>query len=205
MNRKKDIDVKKNDDAFDEEHWLNLARKGEESGWAELHKHYYHKLWRTVNQIVKDEKVAEDLVQESFMKAYRTLNKFRGQSTFSTWIYRISVNQALDYLRKHNRRRKYLGLFPVKEDEDSLEHELVDTHTGFDAATGGETMQTIKKAFEQLPEDQRTVVELRLVQGFSTEETAKIIGCARGTVLSRLYYACQKLKKVLKGVRDELK
>lgn len=189
---------------FVEAHWVDLARKGDPAGWERLHQQYYQRLWRSVNQILQDRALAEDVVQEAFLKAYRTIHRFEGKSSFSTWIYRIATNQALDTLRKRNRRRKRLGLFPLQEKEDDPVHEIVHEEDSFREAVRADHREALRKAMAELPAKQRAVVDLRLVQGFSTDETAKILKCQRGTVLSRLYYSCQKLKKALEKTYEEL-
>lgn len=189
---------------FDESHALELARAGNPEGWELLHAHYYRGIWAAVNQILHDDALSEDVVQEAFLKAYRKLNRFRGQSKFSTWLYRIAVNQAYDTVRKSGRRQKWLGLFPLQNDEDEPETEAIDPRTGADEAQRRDLNQRIHQAMNSLNPEQRAVVELRLIQGFSTDETARMLGCKKGTVLSRLYYSCQKLKSLLEDEYDEL-
>lgn len=197
------MDVQKKDDEFQEKEWIALAKSGDEAGWAELHRNYYKGLWSAVNQLVQDPALAEDIVQDAFLKAYRKIDTFKEQSKFSTWIYRIAMNQAYDVLRKLGRQKQKLGLFPLQEDEEKNPHEAIDTHDGSKEAHLTDQKAIIKAALDTLPPDHRAVVDLRLVQGFSTEETAKILKCKRGTVLSRLFYSCQKLKKHLETKYDE--
>ncbi|MEO0453437.1 MAG: sigma-70 family RNA polymerase sigma factor [Verrucomicrobiota bacterium] len=189
---------------FDETYALQLARAGKKEGWELLHAHYYRGIWAAVKQIVHDDNLAEDVVQEAFLKAFRKLHLFRGKSKFSTWLYRIACNQAYDVMRKAGRRQKWLGLFPLISDDEETEIEAVDPHTAADEAQGQDLQKRITWAIDQLNQEQRAVVELRLIQGFSTEETAKMLGCKKGTVLSRLYYSCQKLKSLLGEEYDEL-
>ncbi len=190
--------------AFDETQALSLARAGKHEGWELLHAHYYRGIWAAVNQILHDDSLSEDVVQEAFVKAHKKLNRFRGQSKFSTWLYRIAVNQAYDTVRKSGRRQKWLGLFPIQNDDEDREIEAVEHRTGADEVQNRDLNKRIHLAMESLNPDQRAVVELRLIQGFSTEETAKMLGCKKGTVLSRLYYSCQKLQSLLEDEYDEL-
>jgi len=187
-----------------EANWVALAMAGDQEGWAQLHKLYYQGLWNAVNQILQDEKLSEDVVQEAFLKAFRQIQRFRGDSRFSTWIYRIAINQAYDTLRKRNRRSKWLGLFPIQENEEENPIEMVVSETSATAAERSDQREMLLRALDSLPADHRAVVELRLVQGFSTEETARILKVKKGTVLSRLFYSCQKLKKLLKETYEEL-
>lgn len=169
-----------------------------------LHQQYYRGLWSAVYPVVRDNALAEDVVQEAFLKAYKKISRFKGDSKFGTWIYRIAMNQAYDVMRKQQRRQKRLGLFPLQQDEEQEPLEAVDEFTGADAAHAGDLRKAILAALDQLNPEQRSVVELRLIQGFSTEETAKILKCKKGTVLSRLYYSCQKLKELLGDRYEEL-
>jgi RNA polymerase sigma-70 factor (ECF subfamily) len=197
------VDAEEHDEAA-EARWVALARQGDSAGWAALHRLYYRGLWGAVNQIVLDEKLAEDVVQEAFIKAYRKIRRFRGDARFSTWIYRIAINQAYDTLRKRSRREKWLGLFPLSQDEEESPKEYIVEETSATAAFRGDQQEAISRALQTLSPEHRAVVELRLIQGFSTEETARILKVKKGTVLSRLFYSCQKMKKLLKKTYEEL-
>jgi RNA polymerase sigma-70 factor (ECF subfamily) len=198
------MSVQKTVTTFKEAEALKLVREGSAEGWEMLHQQYYRGLWAAVYQVVHDDAMAEDVVQEAFLKAFKKISTFKGDSKFSTWIYRIAMNQAYDTIRKTQRRKKRLGLFPLQNTEEDTPHEAVDERTGADAAHEGDLRVAIYQALDSLNPEQRGVVELRLIQGFSTEETAKILGCKKGTVLSRLYYSCQKLKELLGDRYEEL-
>jgi len=198
------MSVEKEVTTFKENEALKLVREGRAEGWEMLHQQYYRGLWAAVYQVVRDAELAEDVVQEAFLKAYTKFKRFKGDSKFSTWMYRIAMNQAYDTVRKSHRRQKRLGLFPLQTDEETDPVEAVDSRTGADAAHSGDLRKAIISALETLNPEQRAVVELRLIQGFSTEETARILKCKKGTVLSRLYYACQKLKEQLGDRYEEL-
>ncbi|MDZ4788428.1 MAG: RNA polymerase sigma factor [Blastochloris sp.] len=204
------MDVSKEVVIFSEPQWLLAARSLDTDGlqkeraWETLHQHYYKPLWSAVNHILQDESLTEDVVQEAFVKAFRSFDRFQGNSKVSTWLYRITINHCYDALRKRSRRQKWLGLFPLQDDEESQPHEAIDTQTGAHAAEHRDRHAIIQKALEKLSPDQRAVVELRLIQGLSTEETAQILRIQKGTVLSRLFYSCQKLKKLLQENYEEL-
>ncbi|MEM6822870.1 MAG: sigma-70 family RNA polymerase sigma factor [Verrucomicrobiota bacterium] len=191
------MDVQNKVTPFKEAEALKLIRDGRAEGWEMLHQQYYHGLWSAVHQVVRDDALAEDVVQEAFLKAYKKFKRFKGKSKFSTWMYRIAMNQAYDTIRKIQRRQKRLGLFPLQQNEEDTPIEGVDERTGADAAHHGDLRDALNTALKSLNPEQRAVVELRLIQGFSTEETARILRCKKGTVLSRLYYSCQKLKQLL--------
>lgn len=202
MNRPPANDVQTPGTGEDPDAWVALAKAGDQRGWAHLHRHYYAGLWSTVHQIIRDEQLAEDIVQDTFLKAFRQIRHFRGDSKFSTWLYRIAVNQAYDVARKRARRQKWLGLFPLKEAEDNSELEPATHETSATELARADLRQALDQALATLPEEHRAVVHLRLVQGFSTEETARILRLKKGTVLSRLFYSCQKLKKLLKDAHE---
>jgi RNA polymerase sigma-70 factor (ECF subfamily) len=202
VNREPLPNVEDSGETQDDQRWVSLAMSGDPRGWEHLHRQYYGGLWGTVQQIIQDEKLAEDVVQETFLKAFRQIHRFRGDSKFSTWIYRIAVNQAYDTIRKRNRRQKWLGLFPLKQTEDEPEHEWVVTETSATEAERSDLRDALVKAMGSLSEEHRAVVDLRLVQGFSTEETARILKLKKGTVLSRLFNSCQKLKKLLRETHE---
>jgi RNA polymerase sigma-70 factor, ECF subfamily len=204
------MDVQKEDTSFPDEQWLSAARstgtsaQQREQAWETLHRYYYKPLWSAVNQMLQDEMLTEDVVQEAFIKAYRSFDRFKGDSKVSTWLYRIALNQCYDTLRKRSRRQKWLGLFPLQDDEESQPHEAIDERTGDLNLQDKDRKMQIKEALDKLTPEQRAVVELRLIQGFSTEETASMLKVQKGTVLSRLFYSCQKLKKHLNKSYEEL-
>jgi RNA polymerase sigma-70 factor (ECF subfamily) len=190
-------------DSGQEREWVAMARRGEAAGWEQLHRNYYAGMKSLALRVVQDDALAEDVVQEAFIKAFRTLEKFRGESKFSTWLYRVALNQAYDTARKRQRRQKWLGLFPVTNEDEPV-YEAVDETDASRLAQHRDLGAALKRALGKLNEEQRAVVELRLIQGFSTDETARILKCKRGTVLSRLYYSCQKLKTLLEKEHEEL-
>jgi RNA polymerase sigma-70 factor (ECF subfamily) len=192
----------------DDAYWVQQAREGRMQAWAELHKRYYAKLCGTVVQLLgKDSSMVEDVVQEAFIKAYNQIGKFRGESKFSTWIYRIAVNLALDVARKQTRRQRWhatLHFFGNEEGQEESPIERVAAPEQELSSTEREELgKRLRDEMDRLSPEHRAVVELRLVQELSTEETAKILGCQKGTVLSRLFYACKKLKKALKDHENE--
>jgi RNA polymerase sigma-70 factor (ECF subfamily) len=201
------MDVEPQNPEPPESHWIDLARAGYDEGWRELHRRYYSGLWHAAHQVLRDEALAEDVVQEAFIKAHRQIRRFRGDAKFSTWIYRITQNQALDTLRKQQRRGKWLGLFPLGGDDAEDGVPAIDAvdqgRTAAQDAALGDDRTALARALDTLSPDHRAVVELRLIQGFSTEETARILKLKKGTVLSRLFYSCQKLKKHLEPTYHE--
>ncbi len=156
---------------------------------------YQHKVLGLISRFVKDSHEAEDVTQEAFLKAYRALPSFRGDSAFYTWLYRIAVNTAKNYLVSRGRR-------PPSTDVDMDDAELVDdTSTLRDVETPDATMEKedlqriINQAIEDLPEELRTAFTLREFSGLSYEDIMEIMDCPVGTVRSRIFRAREAIDK----------
>jgi RNA polymerase sigma-70 factor (ECF subfamily) len=157
---------------------------------------------RLVSQIVHSREDAEDIVQESFVKAYASLGSFRQQSSFYTWLYRIAFNLAIDWKRRAARRGgdKYeLGDI----DQGKVTAAVPQAETPSDQIYRKEQSKLISAALEQLSEEHRSVIVLREVDGLSYEEIAKVTSSSIGTVMSRLHYARKKLQVALQELRPE--
>ncbi len=172
---------------------LQRLRAGEEAAWGELHREHYPRLWSSVQRILNNPTMADDVVQEAFIKAHRDIRHFEGNSQLGTWLYRIAVNQALDTIRKKQRTERWLSfLSPVNEGEDKPA--MPEGQVASVASTGLENLElreTIFAAMAELSVEHRAVVQLRLVDEMSLEETAQLLRCKPGTVNSRLHYACE--------------
>ncbi len=183
---------------------LRRLRAGEESAWGELHREHYPRLWSSVQRILNNPTLADDVVQEAFIKAHRDIGRFAGQSQLGTWLYRIAINQALDTVRKTQRTGRWLSFFsPVAaegENQPAIPEGRVDpiASLGLEHA---ELRETIFEAMAELSAEHRAVVQLRLVDELSLEESAKLLRCRPGTVNSRLHYACEHLRRKLARVK----
>jgi len=179
--------------------FLQRLRSGEEAAWGELHRDHYPRLWSSVQRILNNPTMADDVVQEAFIKAHRDIRRFEGQSQIGTWLYRIAINQALDTVRKKQRTERWLTfLAPVTEDEN--QPCMPEGEVPSAASTGLENAdlrQSILIAMNDLSVEHRAVVQLRLIDELSLEETAQLLRCKPGTVNSRLHYACEHLRRKL--------
>src|SRR5271154_5304309 len=145
--------------------YLQRLRAGEESAWGELHRDHYARLWSSVQRILNNPTMADDVVQEAFIKAHRDIKRFEGHSQLGTWLYRIAVNQALDTIRKKQRTERWLSfLSPLSDDEN---HPAMPEGKVAAVASLGlenkELRETIFEAMGELSAEHRAVVQLRLV------------------------------------------
>ena len=169
---------------------VERAQRGDKRAFELLVMKYQRKLGRLLSRMVRDPGEVEDVTQEAFIKAYRALPNFRGESAFYTWLYRIAINTAKNYLVALGRRA------PTSTEFDHEEAESCEEAGGLrDAATpegellGREIAQTVNKAMDALPEDLRTAISLREIEGLSYEEIANVMNCPIGTVRSRIFRA----------------
>ncbi len=158
---------------------------------------YQHKILGLVSRYVRDTSEVQDVTQEAFIKAYRALPRFRGDSAFYTWLYRIAINTAKNYLMAKSRRPP--GSDIDLEDAEYFESAtaLKDIETPENQLFGEELKTVVNKAISQLPEDLRTAVTLREFDGLSYEEIADVMGCPVGTVRSRIFRAREAIDKQL--------
>ncbi|MCX8018821.1 MAG: RNA polymerase sigma factor RpoE, partial [Rhodocyclaceae bacterium] len=151
---------------------------------------YQRKLLRLVMRLVRDPAEAEDIAQETFIKAYRALPNFRGESAFYTWLYRIGVNMAKNWLMAHGRRMPTLSEIGEAEEEGGEPPDgLRDEETPDRLLMSKQIGETINAAMEALPEELRTAITLREIEGLSYEEIAQVMDCPIGTVRSRIFRA----------------
>jgi RNA polymerase sigma-70 factor (ECF subfamily) len=177
---------------------VRSARRGDLTAYDELVKRYQERIYATIYHMTSNHEDANDLAQESFVKAFQALNSFKGGSTFYTWLYRIAVNKTINFL-KQRKKRQHMSLnalgFNAEHDPDLVA--LISDKTPFRAAGLSELQNFLNEALLKLSEPHRMVVVLHDVQGQSHEEIAEIIGCNIGTVRSRLFYARQQLQGYL--------
>ncbi len=187
--------------------FLQRLSAGDESAWGTLHRDHYARLWSSVQRILNNPTLTDDVVQETFIKAHRDIKRFEGHAQLGTWLYRIAVNQALDTIRKKQRTERWLSfLAPVSEDENQTI--MPEGHVPPMVSSGlenAELRDTIFEAMAELSAEHRAVVQLRLVDEMSLEETAQLLRCRPGTVNSRLHYACEHLRRKLSRLKTSTK
>ncbi|HSI43834.1 MAG TPA: RNA polymerase sigma factor RpoE [Methylotenera sp.] len=179
------------------------AQRGDKRAFGMLVDKYQRKLGRLLSRMIRDQAEIEDVVQESFIKAYRALPNFRGDSAFYTWLYRIGINTAKNYLVSIGRRPTVSTDIEI-EDAENFEdgNELRTMETPESALMTKEIAQTVNDTVAGLPEELRTAITLRELEGLSYEEIAVIMNCPIGTVRSRIFRARETIAAKLKPLLD---
>jgi RNA polymerase sigma-70 factor (ECF subfamily) len=181
-----------------DEELLAESRQGKLAAFQELVEKYQRRMFAVAYGILSNREDALDAVQEALIKAYRSLPDFKGESSFYTWLYRITVNAAIDIARKAGRHEEVefreeldvdeeKGDFPIAPVSENPAERLVRKELG----------ELIERAILSLPVDQRTAIVLREMEGLSYKEIAEIMKCSEGTVMSRLHYGRKKLQELL--------
>jgi RNA polymerase sigma-70 factor (ECF subfamily) len=188
------------------DHQLVLrVQKGDKRAFDLLVLKYQYKLQAIVSRFVRDTDEVADVTQEAFIKAYRALPKFRGDSQFYTWLYRIAINTAKNYLVSKSRRPSSTDIDVADAEQFADNEKLIDDTSPEDFIMTQELSQVIKDSLSQLPEDLRTALTLREFEGMSYEEIADVMGCPVGTVRSRIFRAREFIDKHVLGESDENK
>ncbi|HEX2944620.1 MAG TPA: sigma-70 family RNA polymerase sigma factor [Clostridia bacterium] len=191
--------------SHNEQHLLERSKAGDAAAFEELIEAYQKKIFNLAYRIVGNYDDAADLAQEAMIRIFRSIANFREQSSFSTWVYRITTNVCLDEIRrKKNTRVLSLDEEIHVEDGEVKRQIMSDEPQPDEVAEREELRSLIDSAIKSLPEDQRLVLTLRDLQGLSYEEISKILDCPVGTVKSRINRARQALKNVLYDKRELL-
>ncbi|MFZ1181080.1 MAG: RNA polymerase sigma factor RpoE [Herbaspirillum sp.] len=182
---------------------VERVQRGDKKAFELLVVKYQRKLMRLISRLIRDQAEAEDVVQEAFIKAYRALSQFRGDAAFYTWLYRIGINTAKNYLVTVNRRAPTSTESDAEEAEtfDDAEH-LRDINTPESMLATKQIAQTVNAAMDALPEELRTAITLREIEGLSYEEIADVMGCPIGTVRSRIFRAREAIAEKLRPLLD---
>lgn len=173
------------------------VQQGDKSAFDLLVIKYQYKIVQLVNRYVKDPSEAQDVAQESFIKAYRAIGNFRGDSAFYTWLYRIAINTAKNYLVARARRSSDYEIDIDDAEQIQNAPELKGMDTPEQHLLNEEILETIKSAIEKLPEEMRIAITLREFEGMSYEEIAEAMDCPVGTVRSRIFRAREAIDNKL--------
>ncbi|MBE7448841.1 MAG: sigma-70 family RNA polymerase sigma factor [Kofleriaceae bacterium] len=193
--------------APDDRELVVRAQKGDRDAFRVLFERYSRRAYSLAFGIVRHADDALDVVQDAFIKAHRHLDKFEGQASFYTWLYRIVMNLAIDHLRKHRRQR--VVDFPDAGEtldegalgEDSLIPRIIGGNPGR-ALLDREIRDRIAQALDELSDNHRAVLVMRELEGLSYEEMAQAMGCSKGTIMSRLFHARRNMQKRLLDLYD---
>ena len=174
---------------------VKRVQKGDKGAFDLLVLKYQHKIVNLVMRYVRDPEQALDITQEAFIKAYRALPKFRGDSAFYTWMYRIAVNTAKNHLAAQRRRPMNIELDLQDPEQYDLHSRLKETDTPEGVTISRELQDAVETAIAALPDDLRTAIILRELEGMSYEEIAQTMDCPVGTVRSRIFRARDAIGK----------
>ncbi len=190
----------RNADCRDDSELIRASLAGGDDAFRELIERHQDRLFKLLERYARDAVEAEDLAQEVFVKVFRKLHTFQHDSSFYTWLYRIAVNTASDYLAKHHRRRLQLV-----EDTSTLDTGARDDADGAAAPVLAEELRLVTRAvLDRLPDKYRTILILREYEDLSYTDMAAVLGCSIGTVESRLFRARQRFKEALEHCYPEL-
>jgi RNA polymerase sigma-70 factor (ECF subfamily) len=181
---------------------VERVQRGEARAFDYLVLRYRHKVLKLIMRYVRDPVEAEDVAQEAFIKAYRALPSFRGDSAFYTWLYRIAINTAKNALVSSRRRPVDYDLDLQDPEQYDMQARLKDSETPEGLLLTDEIRDTVNAAIADLPEDLRTAIMLRELEGMSYEEIAAAMECPVGTVRSRIFRAREAIDKRLRPIFD---
>jgi len=179
------------------------VQKGDKRAFDLLVLKYQRRIMRLLARMVRDVDEIEDLAQETFIKAYRAINQFRGDSAFYTWLYRIAINTGRNWQARQYRRPQIVSPYE-NEDGETFDHleNLTDISTPDSVLFSKQVAQTIRETLRTLPTELRTALELREVEGLSYAEIAQAMGCPIGTVRSRIFRAREAVTNALRALRE---
>ena len=196
-------DVDREAAADDDGALVERARAGDHEAFRALYQRYHRRVYSLAYGVVQNADDALDVVQDGFIKAHRHLDKFEGNSSFYTWLYRIVMNLSIDHIRKHKRTRHVdfddsidHGQDEGALGEDSLAPRMLGQNPG-KSLVRKEIREQIGKALEELSENHRAVLVMRELEGMSYEEMAQAMQCSKGTIMSRLFHARRNMQKRL--------
>ncbi len=185
---------------------VERAQRGDKHAFGLLVEKYQRKLSRLLSRFIRDPAEVEDVTQEAFIKAYRALPAFRGDSAFYTWLYRIGINTAKNYLVAQGRRAPTTTALDNEEVESSEDGEgLWEVTTPENELMSKQIVQTVNSTLQNLPDELRQAITLREIEGLSYEEIANIMDCPIGTVRSRIFRAREVIAEKLRPMLEPRK
>lgn len=189
-------------DADNDKELVKQVQSGSKKAFDLLVLKYQHRIVKLVSRYVRERSDAEDIAQEAFLKAYRALPKFRGDSAFYTWLYRIAINTAKNHLVASGRRPIEVDLEDADGDGVDIEELQKDVATPENLLLTDEIRETVQNTIGALPDDLRVAITLREVDGLSYEEIAEVMECPIGTVRSRIFRAREAVEIELKPLLE---
>ena len=175
----------------EDQHYIDAIINGDSKAFAVLVDRYKHMVFTLAMKILKNKEESEEVSQDVFVKVYQAIRTFKGDSKFSTWLYKIAYYRSLDYLKKQNRSLKTSSM------DAEVEYHLPSIENTLDALEASERKKTIKRAIDKLAEDDAVVITLHYYEELSLKEIAKIMGIEANTVKVRLFRSRKRLAELL--------
>jgi len=175
---------------------VHRAQKGDYRAFDLLILKYQARVITLANKFVNDKQIAEDIAQESFIKVYKSIGSFRGESAFFTWLYRVTVNTAKNYLSSKKRKKEML-VSDITDSDTTDPLSALTTESPEDILAANNLREIILKSFGDLPEEIRTALSLREFEGLSYQEIGKILDCPVGTVRSRIFRGREQIQEAI--------
>jgi RNA polymerase sigma-70 factor (ECF subfamily) len=181
---------------------VERVQNGDKKAFDLLVLKYQHRIIKLVSRYVRDQADALDIAQEAFLKAYRALPNFRGDSAFYTWLYRIAINTAKNHVVSLSRRPREVDISNEDGEQTELDRAQKELATPDALLQTEEIQATIIRTIDELPEDLKTAITLRELEGMSYEEIASVMSCPIGTVRSRIFRAREAIEKELRPLME---
>jgi len=191
------VSNKENKDLWGEKQLVSSLKEGQEEAFRVLIRRYQGKLFGIAYGITLDREESQDIVQDVFLKVYRSIHKFRGESSLSTWLYRFTVNTCLNWQRRWKRRFRWHHRSLERDDAGASSELRTDDHDSEKLYEQKELERRMWDNLKTLPEEARAVFVLKEVEGLSYDEIAETLNIKKGTVSSRLFYVRKKLREAL--------